>query len=41
MNEIKKKNYDVNILYKGNIACMLWVMENDFVSMIMSDSDFS
>jgi hypothetical protein len=40
MNEIKKNNYDVNILWNGNIVC-LWVVENNFVSMITCDSDFS
>jgi hypothetical protein len=39
MNEIKEKNYDVNVLWKGYIAC-LWVLENDFVLMIAGDSDF-
>jgi hypothetical protein len=40
MNEIKENNHDVNVLRKGNIACM-WVLENNLVSTIMSDSDFS
>jgi hypothetical protein len=30
----------MNVLWKENIACM-WVLENDLVSMIMGDSDFS
>jgi hypothetical protein len=29
----------LDILWKGNIAFM-WVLENDFVSMIAGDSDF-
>jgi Leu/Phe-tRNA-protein transferase len=29
-NEIKETNYDVNVLWKENIAC-LWVLENNFV----------
>jgi hypothetical protein len=33
MNEIKENNYDVNVLWKENIACPE-VLENDFVSMI-------
>jgi hypothetical protein len=40
MNEIKENNYDVNVLWEGNIACM-WVLENDFVLTIEGDSDFS
>jgi hypothetical protein len=40
INEIKENNYDVNVLWKRNIAC-LWVLENDFVSMIQDDSDCS
>jgi hypothetical protein len=40
MNEMKENNYDVNALCKGNIAC-LWVLENDFVSTIVGDSNFS
>jgi hypothetical protein len=39
-NEIKENNYDVNVLWKINIACLL-VLENDFVSTIGGDSDFS
>jgi hypothetical protein len=35
-----KNNYDVNILWKRNIAS-LWVQLNDFVSMIAGDSDFT
>jgi hypothetical protein len=40
MNEIKEHNYDVNILWKENIAC-LWVLDTYFVSMNLGDSDFS
>jgi hypothetical protein len=40
MNEIKKKNYDMNVLWKENIACF-WVLDTDFVSMIVGDSDLS
>jgi hypothetical protein len=40
MNEIKENNYNVNVLWKGNIIC-LWVQENDLISMIADDSDFS
>jgi hypothetical protein len=40
MNEIKENNYDMNILWKRNIACM-WVLENNFVSTIVYDSNFS
>jgi hypothetical protein len=40
MNEIKENNHDVNVLEKGNIGCM-WILENNLVSTIMSDSDFS
>jgi hypothetical protein len=40
MNKIKENNYDVNILWKGNIAC-LWVLKNNFILMITDDSDFS
>jgi hypothetical protein len=40
MNEIKENNYDMNILWKGNITCM-WALKNDVVSMIVGDSDFS
>jgi hypothetical protein len=40
MNEINENNYDMNVLWKGNIACM-WVLDTDFVSMIACDSDFS
>jgi hypothetical protein len=40
MNEIKENNYNVNVLWKGNIIC-LWVQENDLISMITDDSDFS
>jgi hypothetical protein len=40
MNEINENNYDVNVLFKRNIAC-LWVLKNDFVSMIAGDSNFS
>jgi hypothetical protein len=40
MNERKENNYDANVLRKGNIAC-LRVLENDFVSTIVGDSDFS
>jgi hypothetical protein len=39
MNEIKENNYDVNVLWEGNIACM-WVLENNFSLMIKGDSDF-
>jgi hypothetical protein len=39
MNEIKEKNYDVNVLWKENIPC-LWVLNTDFISMIACDSDF-
>jgi hypothetical protein len=28
MNEINENNYDVNVLWKGNIA-FLWVLENN------------
>jgi hypothetical protein len=35
-----ENNYDVNVLWKVNIAS-LWVLLNNFVSMIMGDSDFS
>jgi hypothetical protein len=31
MNKKTKNNYDVNVLWKWNIAC-LWVLENDLVS---------
>jgi hypothetical protein len=40
MNEIKENNYDVNVLWNENIAC-LWVLENDLVSAIAGDSNFS
>ncbi len=40
MNEIKENNHDVNVLGKENIACM-WVLENNLVSTIVTDSDFS
>jgi hypothetical protein len=40
INEIDENNYDVNVLWKGNIAC-LWVLENDFVSTIAGESNFS
>jgi hypothetical protein len=40
VNEIKENNYDMNVLWKENIAC-LWVLENDFVVMITVESDFS
>jgi hypothetical protein len=40
MNEIKENNYNMNVLWIGNIAC-LWVLENNFVSTIAGDSDFS
>jgi hypothetical protein len=40
MNEIKENNYAVNVLWKWNIAC-LWVPENDIVSMIEGDPNFS
>jgi hypothetical protein len=40
MNEIKYNNCDVNVLWKGNITC-LGALENDFVSTIIDDSDFS
>jgi hypothetical protein len=40
MNEITENNYDVNVLWKENIAC-LWVLDTDFVLMITNDSDFS
>ncbi len=40
MNEIKENNYNVNVLWKGNIAC-LWVVENDIFSTIEGDSNFS
>jgi hypothetical protein len=40
INEIKENNYDMNVLGKENIAC-LWVLENDNVSRIAGDSDFS
>jgi hypothetical protein len=39
MNEIKENNYDVNILWKGNIAC-LWILGNDHVSTIAGNPDF-
>jgi hypothetical protein len=35
-----ENNYDVNVLWKVNIAS-LWVLLNNFVSMITGDSDFS
>jgi hypothetical protein len=35
MNEIREDNYDVNVLWKENIS-YLWVLKNDFVSMIVS-----
>jgi hypothetical protein len=40
MNEIEENHYDVNVLWKENIACM-WVLENDLVWTIAVDSDFS
>jgi hypothetical protein len=40
MNEIKEDNYEMNVLLKGNIACT-GVLENDFVSTIECDFDFS
>jgi hypothetical protein len=40
INEIDENNYDVNVLWKGNIAC-LWVVENDIFSTIEGDSNFS
>jgi hypothetical protein len=36
---ILENNYDVNILLKGNISC-LWVLLNDFVSMIVGQLQF-
>jgi hypothetical protein len=30
----------LDVLRKGNIA-FLWVLKNDFISMIVGDSDFS
>jgi hypothetical protein len=38
MNKIKENNYDVNVLWKENIAC-LRVLKNDLVSTILGDSD--
>jgi hypothetical protein len=35
-----ENNYDVNVLWKVNIAS-LWVLLNNFVSMITGDSNFS
>jgi hypothetical protein len=35
-----KNNNNVNVLRKANIAS-LWVLLNDFVSMIVGDSDFT
>jgi hypothetical protein len=40
MNEIKENNYDVNVLWKGNIAYM-WILENNFVLTIADNPDFS
>jgi hypothetical protein len=40
MNEIMENNYDVNVLWKGNIA-YLFVLENDYPSTIADDSNFS
>jgi hypothetical protein len=40
MNEIKENNYDVDVLWKGNIECLI-VLENDIVLMIGGDSNFS
>jgi hypothetical protein len=40
MNDIKDNNYDVNVLWKGNIA-YLWVLDTDFILKITDDSDFS
>jgi hypothetical protein len=40
MNEIKVNNYDINVLWKDNISCM-WVLENDLVSKILGDFNFS
>jgi hypothetical protein len=40
MNEIKENNHDVNVLWKGNIACV-WILKNDIVLTIAGDSDFS
>jgi hypothetical protein len=38
MNEIKENNYDVNVLWKGNIVC-IWILENDFILTMAGDSD--
>jgi hypothetical protein len=35
-----KNNYDMNVLWKENIAS-LWILLNDFVSTIVGDSDFT
>jgi hypothetical protein len=35
-----ENNYDVNVLWKVNIAS-LWVLLNNFLSMITGDSNFS
>jgi hypothetical protein len=40
MNEIKENNYDVNVLWKGNMV-YLWVLENYHILMNAGDSDFS
>jgi hypothetical protein len=40
MNEIKENIYDVNISWNKNITCM-WILENDIISTIADDSDFS
>jgi hypothetical protein len=40
MNNIKENKYDVNVLWKENIA-YLWVWENNFVSTIADNYDFS
>jgi hypothetical protein len=31
----------LNVLWKQNIAFLLWKLKNDFISMNASDSDFS
>jgi hypothetical protein len=40
MNEIKENNYDIVVLWKGNIACQ-WVLKKDIVSTIEGDSEFN
>jgi hypothetical protein len=40
MNEINENKYDVNVLWKRNIA-YLWVLKNNFVSMTVDYSNFS